>query len=109
MSDQNMEIEGKEPWQQYYVMGLTGVKVLSILAAITYAIAKKNDWTSANDIDKIKNTLKSLFNIMLGGLLLIYFHPWSDPTVCIEGKVKTFIFTTSILLVINSINNLFNP
>ena len=43
MSNQEMEIEGKEPWQQYYVMGLTGVKVLSILAAITYGIAKKND------------------------------------------------------------------
>ena len=108
MSDQNMEVEGKEEWQQYYVMTMTGVKVLSLIAAFTYAIAKKKGWSSQEDFEKIKSTLKSIFNILLGGLLIIYFHPMTENIVCIQGNVKMFIFTTSILLLIDSFKNIFN-
>ena len=55
----------------------------------------------------ISKYLKTLSDISLAALLILYFHPFSE-NIVLTGKVKTFIFTFSIAIIVNGFVSLFN-
>lgn len=94
-------------YTQYFVMAILCFKILTLISKIISNVGKKKEWDSEKTWYNISKYLKTLSDISLAVLLILYFHPFSE-NIVLTGKVKTFIFTFSIAIIVNGFVSLFN-
>ena len=91
-----------------YLYLILVIKIFYFIFLFFYFRSKMKHLENVEKLYEIKQFINNLFRVLLLILMLVLFYPKNHCSIEIEGHTRIFLFTYSVLELINFITNFYH-